>query len=100
MPAPHSRGKRSKKSKKGKTLQRQRTADVQPAAARPAATAAAATAPAAAAPAAAPRKASASRGPQRQYTLPEYPYVSGELVRIGIIAAVLIVILIILSVVL
>jgi hypothetical protein len=98
MPAPHSRGKRSKKSKKGKAIQRQQTGNVQPAAARPAATEAA-TAPAATT-TAAPKKPAAFRNPPRQYTLPEYPYVSGELVRIGILAAILITVLIILSIVL
>ncbi len=99
MPAPHSRGKRSTKSKKGKAIQRQRTGTTPQAAAQPAATGPAATAPATTT-AATPRKSSAFKNPPRQYTLPEYPYVTGELVRIGIIAAVLIVVLIILSVVL
>jgi hypothetical protein len=99
MPAPHSRGKRSSKSRKGKAVQRQRTGNVQPAAVQPAATNAATKSPAATAPAAT-KKAAAFKVPPRQYALPEYPYVTGELVRIGILAAVLITVLIILSIVL
>jgi hypothetical protein len=92
MPAPHSRRKGARKSRKGKAVQRQRTAPIE-------STAAATTAPAAPQPAAAAAPA-AKAAPARQYAVPEYPYVTGELVRIGILAVILIAILVILSFVL
>jgi hypothetical protein len=103
MPAPHSRGKGSRKARKGKAPLRQRTettpaAAQQPAAARPAATTAPAPRTTAAPRATTTRAAAAAKGaPARQFAVPEYPYVSGELARIGILAVVLVVILIVLS---
>jgi hypothetical protein len=99
MPAPHSRGKSSRKARKGKAPQRERTRTTPAAAKQPATTqpiTTTAPTPAIPRPAAGPR-AAAKAVPARQYAIPEYPYVSGELVRIGVLAIILVVVLIVLS---
>ena len=105
MPSPHNKGK-PRKNRKGKAPLRQRTetapaaAEQQAAPSKVTTTAPRATAPRATAPkpAAGPRAAAAAKaGPARQYALPEYPFVGGELLRIGVLAVILVVILIVLS---
>jgi hypothetical protein len=88
----HSKGKHHHQSKKSKAIRRQGTA-----AATPTATSTPATAPVAAAPPAkAPTSPKAAGAPSKT-TVIEYPYIIGELKRIGILAGIAIIVLFILS---